>query len=476
LVFPTKRLGYETVLGEVGSSSLTVHNRGKGAVGFEWVLEGKSGGLKTKAVHDGVQRFYFYHRKGVILPNTAFDFPIMFKSANPGIFTQRYRLVTTPRVPEWVDMTVTLQGIAIEPDTTLSKRLEIEKMLERRQATTAATETINTIFRNLFRPRPAVSSSAGIDAKGMKKKGGEEEVFERVNEGLHLYYTPKMYSEFTQIARDTWSVLGMVDGEWDGDVRRLNNLVESIPHVDTRSLHLRRLNDAVVEASVEPDGGKGNLLVVIGSDILMDLADEIANISEELRKEKGLPLVRSCSIFPISEDTREDLPQTHEDRRPSPPSNTAPAAGGGAAAANPVPNVEAGKKGGAAAPAAKEPAGKKGAASAAAAGGKVAAGGGAGGGGGGGKGAAKGQKGGVEVPQTAGPPADQEEPRNPIVLTKLSVREKKPDSSRGWSRERQLAEAEYKREFKQMVHGLVDAAITRMCALFDDADAGDGGE
>ncbi|KAJ3033439.1 hypothetical protein HDV00_006346 [Rhizophlyctis rosea] len=467
LVFASHRLSYETVLGEADSSVITVYNRGKEAFHFEWVEDARSNVLKTKAVHDNVQRFYFYHRRGVILPDTAFDFPIIFKSANPGIFTQRYKMVTTPRVPEWVDMTVTLQGMAIEPDTTYSKRVEIEKMLERRQATAAATEIINSILRNLFRPRPIVSATISGRVREERKRKAtsrEEEVFVKKNEGLHLYYTPKTFTEFHTLATETYEVLHLPAEEWDCDVRKLNDLIESIPVIDTRSLFLRRLNDAVAAAGVEPVGVAENLLYVIGSDILMDLADDIAATSEELRKEKGLPVVRSAAVFPLNDDAKEDFDFSRDasDRKPSPP---VPAAAGGGGAAQAAPagaaGAEAGKKGGAAAPAAKEPAGKKGAGAGAtpAAG---AAKGGAAGAAAGGKAAPKGAKAGPEVPTTAGPSTDQEEPRNPIVLTKLSVREKKPDSSRGWSRERQMAELEYKKEFKQMATAAASAGRSKM--------------
>jgi hypothetical protein len=79
------QMSFEVLLNEVSTSVLTVYNQGPTAIHFEWKKVVKDNPLKVKAVNDGVQRFFFYHKKGVIQPGSAFDFRIIFKSASPGV-------------------------------------------------------------------------------------------------------------------------------------------------------------------------------------------------------------------------------------------------------------------------------------------------------------------------------------------------------------------------------------------------------
>jgi hypothetical protein len=85
LVLQTPTLTFESLTDEVASSVVTLYNKGTVSIKFEWepvVLPNK---LNTKAIHDGIQRFFSYHKSGTIQPGMAFDFLIMFKSAEPGV-------------------------------------------------------------------------------------------------------------------------------------------------------------------------------------------------------------------------------------------------------------------------------------------------------------------------------------------------------------------------------------------------------
>jgi hypothetical protein len=43
------------------------------------------------------------------MPGEAFDFRIMFKSASPGIFTENWKLKTSPPLPNEEELVATLQ-------------------------------------------------------------------------------------------------------------------------------------------------------------------------------------------------------------------------------------------------------------------------------------------------------------------------------------------------------------------------------
>lgn len=85
LTLGTRRLAFETKLGEVSSSVLTLYNKGHTSVFFEWRETQRPNPLGAKCIHENVQRFFFRHRKGAIHPGEAYDFPIIFRSMTPGV-------------------------------------------------------------------------------------------------------------------------------------------------------------------------------------------------------------------------------------------------------------------------------------------------------------------------------------------------------------------------------------------------------
>ncbi|KAJ3197813.1 hypothetical protein HDU67_003652, partial [Dinochytrium kinnereticum] len=89
-----------------------------------------------------------------------------------------------------------------------------------------------------------------------------------------------------------------------------------------------------------------------------------------------------------------------------------------------------------------------------------------------GQGAAKAPaKGGKKVAEAIA--ADAEETPQRPTLAKIGLKQAiKPDSSNQWTRDRKLAEIQYKRTFTSEISNLVSISITRMCHLFDDVAAG----
>lgn len=68
----------------------------------------------------------------MILPGTAFDFPIVFKSTRNGMFTEIWKLVTSPTSAKGDEIAVTLRGVAYEKDMLVKKRKDVEVLLEKR--------------------------------------------------------------------------------------------------------------------------------------------------------------------------------------------------------------------------------------------------------------------------------------------------------------------------------------------------------
>ena len=63
---------------------------------------------------------------GVLLPDQKLDFPFVFKSHNPGIFTEKWLLSTRPVLNQGRPLIITLNGVATREDVNKEKRDEIE--------------------------------------------------------------------------------------------------------------------------------------------------------------------------------------------------------------------------------------------------------------------------------------------------------------------------------------------------------------
>lgn len=57
-----------------------------------------------------VQRFYFDTNSGVILPGDTMRFPFIFKSCNPGIFSETWELLTQPVLCGGAALRISLRG------------------------------------------------------------------------------------------------------------------------------------------------------------------------------------------------------------------------------------------------------------------------------------------------------------------------------------------------------------------------------
>ncbi|KAI9329428.1 MYCBP-associated protein family-domain-containing protein [Obelidium mucronatum] len=412
LIFVATHMTFEVLLNEVSRSVLSVYNQSTTAYHFEWRQVKKDNPLNVKAMHDHVQRFYFYHKRGVILPGTAFDFPIIFKSGSPGIFSETWELVTNPGVAPDVMTTITLQGFALEDDANKSKRGKIEALLDRRRATTAATEVLDGILEKL-KPRNAPPNTL---EKHKLLLTNDEQLFTVLNADLHLGYFPKLFERFEALANETLAILGCPPSLWDRSVHTIYANVSNIESIERRSQQLHKLNELVKLSTATISKSSFSPLYVVGYDTFVELADRMSECSESLRKRLGLPLVRPAAQFERPEEEEDQ----NVDRKPTPP-------------------VAEAKKGAAPAKDAKgkaaPPAGK-------------------------GAPAAKGGK------KGEAPPAEDASSRP--QLAKITRKQPKPDSSRAWTRERRLLEAQYKTQFKTEVSQFVHVAIDRMFNLFED--------
>ncbi|KAJ3276032.1 hypothetical protein HDV01_006202 [Terramyces sp. JEL0728] len=396
LEISSKRLFFEVELNRISTSILTVHNRGTYSVHFEWApvkrdnpLKVLSSLFKTIHAHSGNQTFFFSYIKGVILPGTAFDFPIVFKSSRNGVFTEMWKLTTSPTSKESQEIIVTLKGVAYEKDFLVKKRNDIEKLLHKRCAETVGKETVKLLMQRVqsaqMRPHKPFKNTVAIR-------------FEDLNKHLNLKYNLETYQSILALKDKVYGMLG-VKSAWGGSVSQLYEYIVNIENEDQRTLCICELNELVNESCYDDSSIRSELRVVICNEILMSLALRVVDISEEMRKQTGLPLTRQSNVFFSPEDPQEEL-ETFELTKTTVDTQKKPGGPPGKAGAAPPAAVGKDQKKGAAPPAAK----------------------------------ADPKKPGQKKPNEA----EQEEAAPAPKVTK-----KKPLSSKGWSPERRLQEQTY---------------------------------
>ena len=62
----------------------------------------------------------------MLLPGEVLDFPFHFKSRNPGIFSELWKLATSPVLNQGRQLLITLKGVSSQADLYQERRDEIE--------------------------------------------------------------------------------------------------------------------------------------------------------------------------------------------------------------------------------------------------------------------------------------------------------------------------------------------------------------
>lgn len=136
---------------EIVRSSLLLINCGTTAIYFSWEKVPRPNTLQTQ-FSEGVQRFYFDTRGGVLLPGQSLTFEFMFKSAMCGVFTEYWALCTGPVLCGGRPIHVKLTGIAHTEDTHDQQRNTIARTLVHQVAMTTANKLINQLINSISSP------------------------------------------------------------------------------------------------------------------------------------------------------------------------------------------------------------------------------------------------------------------------------------------------------------------------------------
>ncbi|XP_046566070.1 MYCBP-associated protein-like [Haliotis rubra] len=148
-------LGLDCFAGDRQDAHLAVTNTGL-TLAYDWKKLQTEDPFGFKK--DAVQRFYFDHSYGIILPGETKHIAASFKSPGPGVYTETWAFETNPRLCGGRRVLLTLWGIARDRDVNRHGRDTIEKRLSHNQAISICQRILNEVFESMT-PSPRLRAA-----------------------------------------------------------------------------------------------------------------------------------------------------------------------------------------------------------------------------------------------------------------------------------------------------------------------------
>lgn len=308
------RVTFEAFAGERTTAHLELINEGTTSLHYDWKKIPKANPFEAGSTNSRVQRFYFNTSSGVLLPGDKLQFPFIFKSPNPGIFSETWQLDTKPTLCGGAALQVTLRGIALQEDKTKKQRNEIEQELYHRQAEIAVRRILDEIVAGIRTPQRARSP---VDAYIT-----EEEKFQRENPQMH--YSSEVVSHLKELQRELY-VDGDTDDEaievppWDFSIQGLKEELLNIEDEATREELLTRLNSAIASLSFPPLTPLQQEQYRVGYQLMVEAVDMLDTEADAVRTSLGFP--EREPTFPQT----SDILSANDSLRGGPPKEKRPA-------------------------------------------------------------------------------------------------------------------------------------------------------
>ncbi|XP_063713124.1 MYCBP-associated protein-like isoform X3 [Symsagittifera roscoffensis] len=266
--------------GDQVTSWLEVINYGSTVVRFNWTREKRYNPF-DKPTDVLQQRFYFNTGPSVILPRQKLLFPFVFKSDNPGIFSENWQMNTTPKLCGGAKIIVTLKGVAIMVDKYKPVRDELSAMLAKRTAASISKNLLLNIVDALQATRPPPTP---LDALLT-----DEEKFERINPGLAGGVNEKLV-DLTNFYRDLFPEEEKEYVVWDLDLNTIREKILEIEDEKQREKIFKKFNDNVYKLTTPIDRPTTNeeLYHLVYSSVSR-ICDGIVSSSMALRNSFALP-------------------------------------------------------------------------------------------------------------------------------------------------------------------------------------------
>ena len=168
------RLLMEGNTGQLVRSTVTLENRGTSVVYADWKKLPKFNKLH-RVLEGNTQRFYFDLREKVLLPGHVISVPVIFKSAQAGVYWESWELATRPSLQPLI---VTFRGIAVMNDKFFLARQQVEKEIAATEGEVSVKQIVEDILYSIATP-PRTPTRYRIDRT-------HEEKFTRVNPGVEF--------------------------------------------------------------------------------------------------------------------------------------------------------------------------------------------------------------------------------------------------------------------------------------------------
>ncbi|XP_061535259.1 MYCBP-associated protein [Phycodurus eques] len=143
---------FEALVGERVSSQLEISNVGSTALLFSWQHLPLPQHFSNLQSQSSSPHFYFNTSSGVIYPGETQQVEFIFKSARPGILTERWQLNTHPLLLQGASIQVTLKGVSHLQDKTARQRQFIETKLEETARLEICRKIVYEVLRGIQTP------------------------------------------------------------------------------------------------------------------------------------------------------------------------------------------------------------------------------------------------------------------------------------------------------------------------------------
>ncbi|KAM3623886.1 uncharacterized protein V6R79_016709 [Siganus canaliculatus] len=287
------RILFETQTGEMASSHLELCNEGSTAIFYSWQQLLLPHSFPNLQSHTKGSYFCFDSSSGVILPGETQQMEVLFKSNEPGIRTELWRLNTHPVLLQGASVQLTLRGLALKRNNLGNAQM--------------CQTIVEDILQRVRTPERVVSSA--------------ELCFTEEQEFLSRNMKFQYHEQPVEDLRRLWHEINP-GSPWDLSIDTLRQAVLSLPKhkASFQEELLTRLN-CLVPQLTEPPAPEPQLAAdAVGRMLWRNLLDRMVVEASSLRSLLGLPekdtWVDKMEESQKSDGGRETMsPQSQDNRK-----------------------------------------------------------------------------------------------------------------------------------------------------------------
>ncbi|CAF1082594.1 unnamed protein product [Rotaria sordida] len=258
------RVQFDSQVNQSVTRMVEIKNVGTTVFYYEW--QQKPYTKPFDIVNSKIQRFYFDNRTSSILPNDTLKLSFVFKSSEPGIFTERWQLLTRPVLCGGRPIIFTLRGVTIEEDIHRQTRINIDKMLLHKEAESIVRKVVSNILDNVRTPERA-RSPVGFYMT-------EQEQFQQNNPDLYFDYeiVEQIKKLYEQVVPE------YEEQKWNLSIDTLRDKILSFDEDNpNKQIFLEQLNQAIHQLTLQPILPSEQTTYLVCYDIMNQFVDSFVD-------------------------------------------------------------------------------------------------------------------------------------------------------------------------------------------------------